>query len=277
MPFYRQHEPLESYCLFILKTFLGGLLCVLVTGCQSPAPESQLDIGIASSLAAPFEQWMPKQNDLETPKPTYASSGSLVTMWHNGRDFDQLILADLSYDKEFPENIPRTIIGQSQIFLLTSENLTTNWHEFLRRTPGPVAIADPEVAPVGRAALQACEQAGVNREQDFWVRQGQASQVLHPFITGTVTAAIVAEPQLNQLPYPETFFAYPIEQELYQPIQYVRYDLDSSPELDTWNNKLEQLSQSRLLSSPPASSDSHSSSLKKLNLATSCQRKTNPH
>jgi molybdate transport system substrate-binding protein len=118
-----------------------------------------------AALAAAFEREHPGV----TVEPSFSSSGAAVQQLEQGAPFDLFYAADVKYAAE-AERLGRVVAGTRRVYArgtlalwlparlgLEPTSLDVLRDERVRR----VAVANPELAPYGRAALQALERAGL--------------------------------------------------------------------------------------------------------------------
>jgi molybdate transport system substrate-binding protein len=119
-----------------------------------------------SELAAGFE----KQTGISV-RVTYGSSGNFFSQIQNGAPFDLLFSADIEYPKKLeaagfaePGTLFEYATGRLVIWAPFDSNLDvakSGWQILLEPSVQKIAIANPEHAPYGRAAVAALQRAGV--------------------------------------------------------------------------------------------------------------------
>jgi molybdate transport system substrate-binding protein len=119
-----------------------------------------------SELAAGFE----KQTGTSV-RVTYGSSGNFFSQIQNGAPFDLLFSADIEYPKKLeaagfaePGTLYKYATGRLVIWAPLDSKLDvakSGWHILLDLAVQKIAIANPEHAPYGRAAVAALEKAGI--------------------------------------------------------------------------------------------------------------------
>jgi molybdate transport system substrate-binding protein len=182
---------------------LASLCLALVIGPAAVAP-AQLSVAAASDLqtvlpeiAARFRQATGRQLRI-----SYGSSGQFVSQIQNGAPFDLFLSADEEYVKRLVASghaDPATVVpyatgrlalwSRSDRGIDVTRGLTGLTDPRVRR----LAIANPEHAPYGRAALEALRSAGVYGQlQGRLVFGENVSQAAHFAETGNADAAIIA-------------------------------------------------------------------------------------
>jgi molybdate transport system substrate-binding protein len=134
-------------------------------------------------------------------KPTTGSSGNFLAQIKNGAPFDIFLSADMSYPKQLvkdgqAEESSLTLYAIGHL-VLWSTNPAVDVSQGLAVLQGEAvkkfAIANPEVAPYGRAARAALEKAGLwDALQPKLVRGENIAQTAQFVQTGNVDAGIVA-------------------------------------------------------------------------------------
>lgn len=154
-----------------------ALAAMLLTGgCSTSQPEPQGSV-VQVAAAADLQFALPEILELVaathpeiTVEVTYGSSGQFVQQIANGAPFDMYLSADLSYPRELVElglaqqdDVFAYAVGRLVLWapegspVDVSAGLSVLTDDAIRT----VAVANPEHAPYGRAALAALESAGV--------------------------------------------------------------------------------------------------------------------
>jgi len=182
---------------------LAGALC-LAAAQAADAPGQALYIAAAADLTlclqdldAVFARTHP---EIEL-KATTGSSGNFLAQIRNGAPFDVFLSADMSYPRQLVQD------GQADESTLTlyaighlvlwSTNPAVDVNQGLTVLKGDAvkkfAIANPDVAPYGRAARAALEKAGLwDALQPRLVRGENIAQTAQFVQSGNVDAGIVA-------------------------------------------------------------------------------------
>lgn len=141
-------------------------------------------------------------------KATYAASGKLKTQIEQGGAFDVFMSADTSYPKQLVDknladakSLTTYTRGRLVLYVLPSvpEDVT---HIALKALTSPmikkIAIANPEQAPYGRAAVAAMKKAGVyDQVQSRLVMADDVEQAAEMVKSGKAEAAIIALSLMN--------------------------------------------------------------------------------
>jgi len=179
---------------------------LLVMSAALPAARSQeLRVAAASDLqfampdlAAQFE----KQSGLQL-NVTYGSSGNFSSQIENGAPFDLFFSADVEYPRRLvssgiaePDTLFQYALGQIVIWAPATSHLNLaqdTWNALLDPSVQKIAIANPEHAPYGRAAVAALKKANLyDRVQPKFVYGENISQAAQFVQSGNAQAGILA-------------------------------------------------------------------------------------
>lgn len=135
---------------------------------------------------------------------TYESSGNIFSQVQNGAPFDLFFSADVDYPKRLeaaglavPGSLYTYAVGH--IVIWTSgdakvDMLRQGWNVLLDPSVQKIAIANPEYAPYGRAAVSALQKAGIyDRVKSKLVLGESVSQAAQFVQSGNAQAGILAE------------------------------------------------------------------------------------
>jgi molybdate transport system substrate-binding protein len=134
---------------------------------------------------------------------TYGSSGNLFSQIQNGAPFDLFFSADIEYPRKLeaaglaePGTLYQYAAGRIVIWMPAEAKLDVaklGWKALLDDSVQRIAIANPEHAPYGRAAVAALQKAGiydrVKRKLVFGENISQAAQFVQ---SGNAQAGFVA-------------------------------------------------------------------------------------
>jgi len=140
-------------------------------------------------------------NKGDTVKSTFGASGKLVTQITEGAPFDLFFAADTSFPEKLKANgmavgeIKPYAVGR--VVLLTKKGSGVDVKGGLSILTSDkikkIAIANPEVAPYGRAAVEAMKNSGVYEKVESKIVKGENVQQAATFgITGAADVALVA-------------------------------------------------------------------------------------
>src|SRR6202011_274158 len=179
------------------------LLVVLLTAsyahAQSVKVAAAADLKFAmAELAAQFEKQSETKLDV-----TYGSSGNFLTQLQNGAPFDLFFSADSEYPKKLeaagltePGTLREYAVGRIVIWTPSDSGINAakdGWKSLLDQRVKKIAIANPEHAPYGRAAVAALKKAGIYEQvKDKLVYGENISQAAEFVQSGNAQAGIVA-------------------------------------------------------------------------------------
>jgi molybdate transport system substrate-binding protein len=181
--------------ILVLTLFLAGI----------PARAQQLAVAAAADLKFAITDVV-EQFETKTGTKvnvTYGSSGNLFAQLKNGAPFDVFLSADMGYARKLdeaelvePGTLSRYATGRIAIWAPADSKLNVSesgWKTLLDERVKKIAIANPEHAPYGRAAVAAMQKAGiydqVKSKLVFGENISQAAQFVQ---SGNAQAGILA-------------------------------------------------------------------------------------
>ena len=176
-------------------------------GVQSTLSAQQQEIRVAAAadlnfamtdLAAQY-----KKQSGAAVSVTYGSSGNFFSQIQNGAPFDLLFSADIEYPRKLeaagltkPGTLYEYAVGRIAIWLPPDANLNVNkeqWKSLLDTSVHKIAIANPEHAPYGRAAVAALKNAGIYEQVQAKLVYGENISQASQFVqSGNAQAGIIA-------------------------------------------------------------------------------------
>jgi molybdate transport system substrate-binding protein len=134
---------------------------------------------------------------------TYGSSGNFFSQLQNGAPFDLFFSADIEYPKKLdaaglaePGTLYEYAIGRIVIWTPADANVDVKkhgWETLLDARVEKIAIANPEHAPYGRAAVAALQKAGIYESVKTKLVYGENISQTAQFVqSGNAQAGIVA-------------------------------------------------------------------------------------
>ncbi|GBD01850.1 Molybdate-binding periplasmic protein [bacterium HR18] len=196
-----------------LRQYLRGLLVVLagglwVSACQKPPVSDprprKLHVAAAADLRYAFEV-MRVQFEAVHPgvqlKLSYGSSGQFFAQIRNGAPFDLYFSADVDYPQRL---IAEGLAVDTSFFLYAVGQLVVwvpndsplkleRWEELAGPNVRRLAIANPQHAPYGRAAIAALQALGLyERVRDRFVFGENVAQTAQFVASGAAEAGIIA-------------------------------------------------------------------------------------
>jgi molybdate transport system substrate-binding protein len=151
-----------------------------------------------AELSSQFEKESGARLDI-----TYGSSGNFLTQIQNGAPFDLFFSADSEYPKKLeaagltdPGTLLEYAVGHIVIWAPSDSEINTSkdgWKSLLDQRAKKIAIANPEHAPYGRAAVAAMKKAGIYEQvKDKLVYGENISQAAEFVQSGNAQAGIIA-------------------------------------------------------------------------------------
>lgn len=125
-------------------------------------------------------------------EPIVGSSGNLSTQIKNGAPYDVFLSADMSfpenlYKEGFSTKAPEVYAFGSLVICSTSDIGFENWERMLLSARiKKIAIANPAIAPYGKAAEEALKQKGVWNDVQSKMVQGESIAQVNTYITTSV-------------------------------------------------------------------------------------------
>ena len=134
---------------------------------------------------------------------TFGSSGNFFAQIQNGAPFDVFFSADIDYPTRLqqagltaPNSLLKYAVGRIVIWMPSDSKidlLAQKWNALLDPTVQKIAIANPEHAPYGRAAVEALKHAGIyEKVQPKLVYGENISQAAQFVQSGNAQAGIIA-------------------------------------------------------------------------------------
>jgi molybdate transport system substrate-binding protein len=180
--------------IVITALFMAGATCA-----QEIRVAAAADLKFAmQEVAAQFEKQTGTKVDV-----TYGSSGNFFSQLQNGAPFDLFFSADIDYPRKLeaaglaePGTLYEYAIGRIAIWTPADAKVdvaSLGWKALLDASVQKIAIANPEHAPYGRAAIAALQKAGIYEQVKpklvFGENISQAAQFVQ---SGNAQAGIVA-------------------------------------------------------------------------------------
>jgi len=186
----------------ILSRFLI-LLSVLLIGLAAHAQE--IRVAAAADLKFALDE-LGTQYEKQSGKKIaviYGSSGNFFAQIQNGAPFDLFLSADIEYPRKLeaaglaePGTVYEYAVGRIVIWMppdARADLARLGWKALLQPGVERIAIANPEHAPYGRAAVAALRKAGVYEQVRKRLVYGENIAQAAQFVAaGTAQAGIVA-------------------------------------------------------------------------------------
>jgi molybdate transport system substrate-binding protein len=191
----------------LLSALLGAALCAAGcrSGTESPRRRGQVRVAAASDLNAALSDVIARfggAHDVDV-SVSYGSSGTFYAQLLNQAPFDLFLSADVAYPNQLaargltlPQSEFTYAIGRIAVWAPASSPLDLEHDGLQALTPASVvhvAIANPEHAPYGRAAVAAMQAAGVyDRVRPKLVVGENVAQTMQFVQSGAADVGIVA-------------------------------------------------------------------------------------
>ena len=214
------------------RAFLLAAAALLLPRLAVPAPQRSVAVAVAANMKPAFEElaarFQAAHPGVEV-KATYGASGNFFAQIANGAPFDLF----LSADAEFPARVVEKGLADGKAFTYAygklvvwvpkSSKLDLDGKGLAALTDPSVqkiAIASPEVAPYGRAAKAALEQAGLYQALKDRIVTGQSVSQAAQFVqSGNAQAGFVPLSLARTPPLSEQGRAWPVPPSSYARIE----------------------------------------------------------
>jgi molybdate transport system substrate-binding protein len=185
--------------------FCAVFVALILSSMDLRAQEQKLQVAAAADLkfamqelATQFERQGGTKIDV-----TYGSSGNSFSQIQNGAPFDLFFSADIDYPRKLatagfaePETLQEYALGRIVIWAPTGAKVDLakqGWSALLDASVQKIAIANPEHAPYGRAAVAALKKAGLYEQVKPKLVYGEnVSQAVQFVQSGNAQAGIIA-------------------------------------------------------------------------------------
>lgn len=196
-----------------MKHLIYTLIVNVVLLTTSTAHGTELRVAVAANFAATLESLAPdfSRTTGHSIRLSSGSSGTLYAQILNGAPFDVFLSADCARPNRLVDQ-NRTVsgtrftyaVGKLALWTPTQRHPDAAW---LRRPAGRLALANPELAPYGRAAADTLGALGVmNDWRDHLVLGNNVSQAMQFAVSGAVSGAFVSTSQLIAHKVPQGFW-----------------------------------------------------------------------
>jgi molybdate transport system substrate-binding protein len=171
-----------------------------ITGCSSASPD-RVNVAAAADLRYALDEIIAiarAGNPGVDYAVTYGSSGQFLQQIQNGAPFDLYLSADLAYPQQLVESGQATdpfpyAVGRLVLWVPEGSQLQPDAGLGILGSARRVAIANPEHAPYGRAAVDALRTAGMYDDVAGKLVLGEnVAQAAEFVMTGNADAGIVA-------------------------------------------------------------------------------------
>jgi molybdate transport system substrate-binding protein len=188
--------------LFVAVT---ALLLVSTTGLRAQQEQAPVRVAAAADLQFALKD-IARQYEHQTGRKveiTFGSSGNFFAQIQNGAPFDIFFSADIDYPNRLQQanlternTLLKYASGQMVIWIPAASKIdlpAQKWNTLLDPSIQKIAVANPEHAPYGRAAIDALKHAGVyDKVRSKLVYGENISQAAQFVQSGNAQAGIIA-------------------------------------------------------------------------------------
>jgi molybdate transport system substrate-binding protein len=186
---------------------LGIAALLLAAGAEIHAQQQPSPLRVAAAADLQFAlKGIAQQYEHQTGQKveiTFGSSGNFFSQLQNGAPFDVFFSADSEYPKRLeqanltePNTLLNYAVGRIVVWIPADSKidlLARKWDTLLDSSVQKIAIANPEHAPYGRAAVEALRRAGIyDKVQPKLVYGENVSQAAQFVQSGNAQAGIIA-------------------------------------------------------------------------------------
>ena len=196
----------------ILYIILGALLTLSM---PSRAIAEEITVAAAADLSFVFPEIAAKfQKDTgNAVKFSFGSSGNFLAQIQNGAPFDMFFSADIGYPKKLeaaglvePGSLYEYAVGKLVLWVLSASTLDLHRGLVVLSDPSvhKIAIANPEHAPYGRAAVAAMKHEGVYDQVNSKLVMGENISQTAQFVQsgnadiGLIALSLAIAPHLKE-------------------------------------------------------------------------------
>ena len=195
---------------------MGIRVCFLATlpllalACGNREAEHTLNIAVAANMQFAMEALVEDFSETSgiSCEVVVSSSGKLTAQIMEGAPFHVLVSADMKYPEELHRNgrtlAPPEVYAYGRLVLWTLvDGLEPGLEVLLEDRVGHVALASPQTAPYGRAAMEVLRQSGIYERVRDKLVFGESIAQTNQFITsraaelGFTALSVVVAPQME--------------------------------------------------------------------------------
>lgn len=206
------------------KACLGLIACLII---QTTTAQS-IKIAVAANLQTVIKVLSADFNKHSgiSIEPIIGSSGNLTTQIKNGAPFDVFLSADMAFPQSLYTNgladTPPAVYALGSLIVCSAQNLDIKHWQTLVQTPGitRIAIANPTIAPYGKAATEALTQLGLNKKINSKLVTAESVAQVNTYITtGVVNLGFTTQALIADAAGSAKLYYTPVNPKLYHPIQ----------------------------------------------------------
>lgn len=215
------------------------LFLIILLSLSFQLQAAQIKVAVATNFSSAMSDIISQfeQNTAHTVVLITGSTGKLYAQIHNGAPFDAFFAADTKRPRQleldnkiqpgsrFTYAIGKIVLWSPDPALIDTEGNVITSSSFRH-----LAIANPKLAPYGRAAQQVIESKGVwNTLQGKIVRGENIGQTYHFVNSGNAELGFVALSQIKQNTVNQHGSFWLVPAELYEPIEQQAVQLTTQP------------------------------------------------
>lgn len=210
-----------------MRRLLLTIVCAWSALLTTPAIAQALTVAVAANVQFAFKDLQAaftRETGVDV-QPVIASSGKITAQVRSGAPYDVFLSADMDYPqtlrKEGLAGTPPVIYAYGTLVLwtMTDLDLTPGLPVLADPKVGKVAIANPRLAPYGRAALEALTHFKLSKDVQVKLVFGEnISQVNQYIYSQNVTAGFTAKSAVLSPAMNGTGHWIEVPQDSYQPI-----------------------------------------------------------
>jgi molybdate transport system substrate-binding protein len=189
----------------LLSLAVAALLAAPFAALRAQQEQSPLRVAAAADLQFALKD-IAQQYEHQTGRKvdvTFGSSGNFVAQLQNGAPFDVFFSADIEYPNRLqqasliePNSLLKYAVGRIVIWMPVNSEVdlaAEKWNALLDPTVQKIAIANPEHAPYGRAAVEGLKHAGLYDKVQLKLVYGENISQAAQFVqSGNAQAGIIA-------------------------------------------------------------------------------------
>jgi molybdate transport system substrate-binding protein len=214
-----------------VRTVFAALILALIVGGSVRAQKQEVRVAAAADLKFAMGDLARQygQHTGNSVDATFGSSGNFFSQLQNGAPFDVFFSADIDYPRKLeaaglgePGTLYEYAVGRIVIWMppdATVDVAKLGWAVLLDARVQKIAIANPEHAPYGRAAVAALRKAGIYEQVAAKLVYGENISQAAQFVqSGNAQAGMVAL-SLATSPAMKDGKRWEIPAEMHSPIQ----------------------------------------------------------
>lgn len=210
------------------KLILGGWAVIVFTFLFVPSFAQSIKVATAANLQGVIKVLQKdfKQRTGIDIEPVVSSSGNLVNQIKNGAPFDVFLSADMKFPQSlykdgFSDKEPAVYAYGSLIICSTQNIGFDNWERvLLTERIKKIAIANPAIAPYGKAAEEALNLKGLLNDLKPKVVYGESIAQVNTYITtGVVDAGFTTQALIKDAGDKMQLYYKIIDPKSYSPIE----------------------------------------------------------